>query len=189
MQIRQLKLFADQRTEWENHQAGRADADYATDQTDDGGFLQNDGIQHAARGAHDAQGREFAFAFVHRRGEYGEQHNHAHYPDHRHENLEVGDKRGQRSSGVGGDAAGVYVPQIGESGIKTLDVLSYGLRFVPLLRLNHHGGDGFAGIFGGHDLLGDLGRGGDHVGHGVLVDEHRVVEAGAGVGELGDARP
>ena len=27
--------------------AGRADADYATDQTDDGGFLQNDGIQHA----------------------------------------------------------------------------------------------------------------------------------------------
>ena len=35
LQIRQLKLFADQRTEWENHQAGRADADYATDQTDD----------------------------------------------------------------------------------------------------------------------------------------------------------
>ena len=28
-----------------------------------------------------------------------------------------------------------------------------------------------------------------HVGHGVLVDEHRVVEAGAGVGELGDDRP
>ncbi len=87
-QIRQSKLFADQRTEWENHQAGRADADYVTDQTDDGGFLQNDGIDTVARGAHDAQGREFAFAFVHRRGEYGEQHNHAHYPDHRHENLE-----------------------------------------------------------------------------------------------------
>ena len=106
-----------------------------------------------------------------------------------HENLEVGDKRGQRSSGVGGDAAGVYVPQIGEPGVKTLDVLSHGLRFVTPLRLDHHGGDGFACIFGGHDLLGDLGRGGDHIRHGVLVDEHRIVEAGAGVGELGDDRP
>ena len=189
MQIWQLQLFADQRAEWEDHEARHAYADYAANQSDNGRFFENDDVQHATRGSHNAQGRELALAFVHRRGEYGEQHDHTHHPDHGHEHLEVGDQCGQRGLGIGGDAAGIHVAQIGESGVNAFDVLGHGLRLIPLLDLDHHGGDGLARIFHGHDLLGDLGRCGDHVGHSGLVDEHRIVEAGAGIGQLSDHRP
>ena len=183
MQIRQLQLPSDKRAERENRQRRDRNAYHTAQSSDHGRFLHDDADQSGTIGTKNAIRGEFTFAFVHGGREHSKQHDQPHDPEHRDEKGHVANDHVQIGFRCGCDAPRIHVSEAFDSCCFG-DVRSDLLGGVTVLDLDEHGGNGFVGIFFRNGGMPHLGGISDHVGNGLHVHEHGIVERRAGIGEL-----